>query len=268
MYDRIQKNLGIVLFFPSFFPILASRGRTQNPSRPHTRVMLRSYILLVHALLLACLIGFVHAQAPAKSCCASYYGDENAQCGLCNRENFECRPSHQQAGVSSTSQDCISFTYADETACKAACSDCKWFASSSNGGFGCPATNTSYPPPPPPPPPGQFIDNAPDGACCAAFYGVGNNENANACDQCYGMGNGFTCRDSHQQAGVDKTSKDCISFEYATKAACTATDKTWITPDWNGIGCSRNDTQFLAKSNAHSLSMLSALIIAALCFSL
>jgi hypothetical protein len=61
------------------------------------------------------------------------------------------------------------------------------------------------------------------------------------------MGNGFTCRDSHQQAGVDKTSKDCISFEYATEAACTATSMVWISPDWNGIGCSRNDTQFLAK---------------------
>ena len=123
-------------------------------------------------------------------------------------------------------------------------------------------------PPPPPPPPGQFIDNAPDGTCCAAFYGVSNHENANACDKCHGMGNGFTCRDSHQQAGVDKTSKDCISFEYATEEACTATSKVWISPDWNGIGCSRNDTQFLAKSHAHSLSMLLALIIAVLCFSL
>ena len=120
----------------------------------------------------------------------------------------------------------------------------------------------------PSPSPGQFIDNAPDGACCAAFYGVSNNENANACDQCHGMGNGFTCRDSHQQAGVDKTSKDCISFEYATEADCITASKTWISPDWNGIGCSRNDTQFLAKSHAHSLSMLSALIIAVLCFSL
>ena len=245
-----------------------TRGRTHNPWHPHTRNMPHSYILLVHALLFAFLIGSVHAQAPAKSCCVLYYGDSGSTCALCNRQSFECRPSHQQAGVSNTSQDCISFAYADETACKAACSDCVWLGSSSNGGYGCPATTTSYPASPPPPPPGQFIDNAPDGACCFAFYGVSNNENANACDQCHGMGNGFTCRDSHQQAGVDKNGKDCVSFEYATEADCIAASKTWISPDWNGIGCSRNDTQFLAKSHAHSLSMLSALIIAVLCFSL
>lgn len=228
--------------------------------------MPHSYILLVHALLFAFLIGSVHAQAPAKSCCASYYGDSGSTCALCNRQSFECRPSHQQAGVSNTSQDCISFAYADETACKAACSDCVWLGSSSNGGYGCPATTTSYPASPPPPPPGQFIDNAPDGACCFAFYGVSNNENANACDQCHGMGNGFTCRDSHQQAGVDKNGKDCVSFEYATEADCIAASKTWISPDWNGIGCSRNDTQFLVKSHAHPLSMLSALTIVVLCY--
>ena len=230
--------------------------------------MPHSYILLVHALLFAFLIGSVHAQAPAKSCCVLYYGDSGSTCALCNRQSFECRPSHQQAGVSNTSQDCISFTYADETACKAACSDCVWLGSSSNGGYGCPATTTSYPASPPPPPPGQFIDNAPDGACCFAFYGVSNNENANACDQCHGMGNGFTCRDSHQQAGVDKNGKDCVSFEYATEADCIAASKTWISPDWNGIGCSRNDTQFLVKSHAHPLSMLSALTIVVLCYSL
>ena len=224
--------------------------------------------MLYCSFLLASLIVMVQAQAPDGSCCVSYYGDSDSTCALCNRQSFECRPSHQQAGVSTTKQDCISFAYADETACKAACSDCTWIGSSGLNGMGCPATITSYPPSPPPPPPGQFIDNAPDGACCAAFYGVSNNENANSCDQCHGMGNGFPCRDSHQQAGVDKTSKDCISFEYATEAACTATSKVWISPDWNGIGCSRNDTQFLAKSHAHPLSILSALTIVVLCYPL
>jgi hypothetical protein len=163
---------------------------------------------------------------------------------------FTCRDSHQQAGVDKTSKDCISFEYATEAACTATSK--VWISPDWNG-IGCSRNDTqflaktSYPPPPPPPPPGQFIDNALDGTCCAAFYGVSNDKNANACDQCYGMGNGFTCRDSHQQAGVDKTSKDCISFEYATEAACTATSMVWISPDWNGIGCSRNDTQFLAK---------------------
>ena len=205
--------------------------------------MLRSCILLVHALLLAFLIGSVHAQAPDKSCCAAYYGSDSAPdtCAHCNLQNFECRPSHQQAGVSNTSQDCISFTYADETACKAACSDCTWLDSSSFNGYGCPATTTS-----------------PESSCCAATYGVSLDENANACDQsyCADKGNGFTCRDSHQHAGVDKTSKDCVSFEYATDKACTDIGATWISPGWNGfsVGCAFNDAQFVAaaKSHAHS----------------
>ena len=221
--------------------------------------MLRSCILLVHALLLAFLIGSVHAQAPDKSCCAAYYGSDSAPdtCAPCNLQNFECRPSHQQAGVSNTSQDCISFTYADETACKAACSDCTWIGSSWNNGYGCPATTTS-----------------PEGSCCAATYGTSLADEPNACDQsyCADKGNGLFCRDSHQQAGVDKTSKDCVSFEYATDKACTDIGATWISPGWNGfsVGCAFNDAQFVAaaKSHAHSLSMLSALIIAVLCFSL
>lgn len=218
--------------------------------------MLRSCILLVNALLL---IGSVHAKAPDKSCCLKYYGEEptGAACADCDGENFECRPSHQPAGISTTSQDCVSFTYADETACKAACSDCTWLDSSSNDGYGCPATTTS-----------------PEGSCCAATYGTSLADEPNACDQsyCADKGNGLFCRDSHQQAGVDKTSKDCVSFEYATKAACTAIGATWISPGWNGlsVGCAFNDAQFVAaaKSHAHSLSMLSALIIAVLCFSL
>ena len=109
--------------------------------------------MLYCSFLLASLIVLVHAQAPAKSCCVSYYGDSKSTCALCNRQSFECRPSHQQAGVSNTSQDCISFTYADETACKAACSGCIWIGTSGFNGMGCPATITSYPPSPPPPPP-------------------------------------------------------------------------------------------------------------------
>ena len=109
--------------------------------------------MLYCSFLLASLIVLVHAQAPAKSCCVSYYGDSKSTCALCNLQSFECRPSHQQAGVSNTSQDCISFTYADETACKAACSGCTWIGTSGFNGMGCPATITSYPPSPPPPPP-------------------------------------------------------------------------------------------------------------------
>jgi len=213
--------------------------------------MLRSCILLVHALLLAFLIGSVHAQAPDKSCCAAYYGSDSAPdtCAHCNLQNFECRPSHQQAGVSNTSQDCISFTYADETACKAACSDCTWIGSSWSNGYGCPATTTSFPPPPPPPPPGQFVDNAPDGACCVSFWGESN---ADCTNNCYSTP-GFTCRDSHQPGSVDPAGKDCISFEYATEAACTAAGGTSSTFKWSpslNIFCARNDTQHLARSGA------------------
>ena len=102
--------------------------------------------MLYCSFLLASLIVMVQAQAPNGSCCALYYGDSDSTCALCNRQSFECRPSHQQAGVSTTKQDCISFAYADETACKAACSHCIWRV------HGCPATTTSYPPSPPPPP--------------------------------------------------------------------------------------------------------------------
>ena len=109
--------------------------------------------MLYCSFLLASLIVMVQAQAPDGSCCVSYYGDSDSTCALCNRQSFECRPSHQQAGVSTTKQDCISFAYADETACKSACSHCIWLGSSWNDGFGCPATITSYPPFPPPPPP-------------------------------------------------------------------------------------------------------------------
>jgi len=102
------------------------------------------------------------------------------------------------------------------------------------------------PPPPPapsPPPPGQFVDNAPDGACCVASWGSSNAD----CTNCYSRP-GFTCRDSHQPGSVDPAGKDCISFEYATEAACTAAGFKWA-PSLN-MFCARNDTQHLARSGA------------------
>ena len=104
--------------------------------------------MLYCSYLLASLIVMVQAQAPNGSCCVASYGSTSGKtCDHCAAlQHFECRPSHQQWGVSNTSQDCISFAYADETACKAACSHCIWRV------HGCPATTTSYPPSPPPPP--------------------------------------------------------------------------------------------------------------------
>ena len=99
-----------------------------------------------------------------------------------------------------------------------------------------------------PPPPGQFVDNAPDGACCVASWGTPNAD----CTNCYSSP-GFTCRDSHQHGSVDTASKDCISFEYATEAACTAAGGTSNTYKWApslNMFCARNDTQHLARSGA------------------
>jgi hypothetical protein len=100
-----------------------------------------------------------------------------------------------------------------------------------------------------PPPPGQFVDNAPDGACCVSFWGESN---ADCTNNCYSTP-GFTCRDSHQPGSVDPAGKDCISFEYATEAACTAAGGTSSTFKWSpslNIFCARNDTQHLARSGA------------------
>lgn len=239
------------------------------------------------SFLLASLIVMVQAQAPNGSCCVASYGSTSGKtCDHCAAlQHFECRPSHQQWGVSNTSKDCVSFVYADEASCIAAgyprtSSKTKWKSPSSKDGFFCPRTTVSFPsppPPPPPPPPGQIIDNAPEGECCLVFYGVSKEENPNACDEeCYSNGNGFTCRDSYQRETdvmtlkqtpfIDTNSKDCISFEYATEADCNSDGKRWKRHEWD---CSRNDTQLLAaaaKSSALSLSLeLSLITVALLC---
>lgn len=195
--------------------------------------------------------------APDKSCCVAAYGDNKPVATVCDScaklATFECRPSVAPADgtVSDTSFDCISFAYADEATCLAADGAQVWWTSSDNDGNGCPATTTSFPQPPPPPPPGQFVDNAPDGACCVSFWGESN---ADCTNNCYSTP-GFTCRDSHQPGSVDPAGKDCISFEYATEAACTAAGGTSSTFKWSPSlnpkpFCARNDTQHLARSGA------------------
>ena len=154
-------------------------------------------------------------------------------CAFCaTLENFVCRAS------SSTSVDCVSFAFADETACLAAPGAHHWIISSNFSGAGCKKTVTAYPSPPPTPPPPPFAPGT-DGSCCVAFYGL---KDADAdCDLC--VSHGFICRDSVQwnYLGfyVDTSKKDCLSpSNTTTEAECFALGVTWLTtPNDYGVQC-------------------------------
>ena len=129
------------------FNIIARRAPRMNSSP-----------LPLRAVLLVSIIAVTYAQAPDGHCCVALYGTNPVveACAFCaTLENFVCRSSVSPwtGSVSSTSVDCVSFAFANETACLAAPGAQQWITSSNFSGAGCPKTVTAYPSPPPTPPP-------------------------------------------------------------------------------------------------------------------
>ena len=186
--------------------------------------------LPLRAVFLVYFIAVTYAQAPDGHCCVALAGTSpvDEACAACaTLENFVCRATVNPwtGSVSSTSVDCVSFAFANETACLAAPGGSMWITSSNFSGAGCPKTVTAYPSPPPTPPPPPFAPGT-DGSCCVAFYGL---KDADAdCDLC--VSHGFICRDSIQGNSVDTSRKDCLSpSNTTTEAECFALGVTWLT---------------------------------------
>ena len=202
--------------------------------------------LPLRAVFLVYFIAVTYAQAPDGHCCVALAGTSPADeaCAFCaTLENFVCRANVDPwtGSVSSTSVDCVSFAFANETACLAAPGAQQWITSSNFSGAGCPKTVTAYPSPPPTPPPPPFAPGT-DGSCCVAFYGEKDTDAD--CDLC--VSHGFICRDSVQwnYLGfyVDTSKKDCLSpSNTTTEAECSAlggTGGTWLTtPNDYGAQC-------------------------------
>ena len=212
------------------FNIIARRAPRMNSSP-----------LPLRAVLLVSIIAVTYAQAPDGHCCVALYGTNPVveACAFCaTLENFVCRSSVSPwtGSVSSTSVDCVSFAFANETACLAAPGAQQWITSSNFSGAGCPKTVTAYPSPPPTPPPPPFAPGT-DGSCCVAFYGE---KDADAdCDLC--VSHGFICRDHELYHPYDNedNKKDCLSpSNTTTEAECFALGLTWVTtPNAYGVQC-------------------------------
>ena len=197
--------------------------------------------LPLRAVLLVSIIAVTYAQAPDGHCCVALAGTKPVveACAFCaTLENFVCRSSVSPwtGSVSSTSVDCVSFAFANETACLAAPGAQEWITSSNFSGAGCPKTVTAYPSPPPTPPPPPFAPGT-DGSCCVAFYGE---KDADAdCDLC--VSHGFICRDHELYHPYDNedNKKDCLSpSNTTTEAECFALGLTWVTtPNAYGVQC-------------------------------